>query len=82
MTEWSILALFIALAGFWAFLSFQDGGGLCTSLCTPPADQSYLQQLAGSLVLLLLDQHTGAHQGHICIVQEILVELAVQHGCD
>lgn len=52
------------------------------SLHSPPPDQSYLQQPAGSLVLLLLGQHMGAHQGHILVVQEVLAELAVQHSRD
>lgn len=51
-------------------------------LCAPLTDPSYLQQPAGSLVLLLLGQHPGTHEGHVRIVQEVQAELTVQHGCD
>lgn len=40
----------------------------------------YLQKPAGRLLLLLLGQDTGTHQGHICIVQEVRAQLAVQNG--
>lgn len=51
-------------------------------LRTPLTDLSYLQHPAGSLVLLLLGQHPGTHEGHVRIVQEMQAELTVQHGCD
>jgi hypothetical protein len=52
-----------------------------TSLCTPSHHQSYLQKPAGRLLLLLLNQDTGTHQGHMFIVQQVQTELAGQNSC-
>lgn len=51
-------------------------------LRTPPHRPAYLQYPAGSLMLLLLGQHSGTHEGHVRIVQKVQAELTIQHSRD